>query len=178
MPRLDSEAIDFRALPSRVRQCESLHAAAIAMRPPMRSPSANLSVRRLSGNAAACAQASHGMPWSCQFVPRDRIGPGVTLAAKERRPVRPPGLGVAWRTAYTADPSAHEIPSPKAAVTQALVTDELLSDITRRIVERVHPRRIVLSGNRARGDTRADSDIDLFIEMESRKRPSERASDV
>jgi len=61
---------------------------------------------------------------------------------------------------------------------QPVVTDELLADITRRIVERFHPRRIVLFGSRARGDARPDSDIDLFIEMESGKRPSDRAIDV
>jgi predicted nucleotidyltransferase len=58
------------------------------------------------------------------------------------------------------------------------VTDELIADITRRIVERFHPRRIVLFGSRARGDARPDSDIDLFIEMDSAKRPSDRAIDV
>ena len=56
--------------------------------------------------------------------------------------------------------------------------DELLADITRRIVERFDPRRIVLFGSRARGDSRPDSDIDLFIEMDSPKRPSDRAIDV
>jgi predicted nucleotidyltransferase len=63
-------------------------------------------------------------------------------------------------------------------VIQTKVTDELLAGITRRIVERFHPRRIVLFGSRARGDARPDSDIDLFIEMESGKRPPDRAIDI
>jgi uncharacterized protein len=63
-------------------------------------------------------------------------------------------------------------------VAQATVTDELLSDITRRIVERFDPKRILLFGSRARGDARPDSDIDLFIEMESTKRPTDRAIEV
>ena len=63
-------------------------------------------------------------------------------------------------------------------MSQAIISDELLSDITLRIVERFHPRRILLFGSRARGDARPDSDIDLFIEMESGKRPSDRAIEV
>jgi predicted nucleotidyltransferase len=49
----------------------------------------------------------------------------------------------------------------------ALIDEDLLEKITRRIVEAVHPNRIVLFGSRARGDHNQDSDIDLFIEMES-----------
>jgi uncharacterized protein len=63
-------------------------------------------------------------------------------------------------------------------MSQSTVTDDLLAEITRRIVDSLHPRRIVLFGSRARGDSRPDGDIDLFIEMESSKRPSERAIDV
>ncbi len=67
---------------------------------------------------------------------------------------------------------------PRTATMHASVSDQLLSDITRRIVDRFHPRRILLFGSRARGDARTDSDIDLFIEMDSSKRPSDRAIDV
>ncbi len=50
----------------------------------------------------------------------------------------------------------------------------LLQEIVRKIVERFRPRRILLFGSRARGDFRSDSDVDLFIEMESSDAPHER----
>lgn len=58
------------------------------------------------------------------------------------------------------------------------IDTELIEQIVRTIVERFAPRRIVLFGSRARGDHRPDSDLDLFIEMESSLRPPERAVDI
>jgi predicted nucleotidyltransferase len=55
---------------------------------------------------------------------------------------------------------------------------ELLTHITQTIVEKFHPKRIVLFGSSARGDTREGSDLDVFIEMESDLRPPERAVEV
>ena len=55
------------------------------------------------------------------------------------------------------------------------IDTELIEQIVRTIVERFEPKRIVLFGSRARGDHRPDSDLDLFIEMESSLRPPERA---
>ena len=52
---------------------------------------------------------------------------------------------------------------------------ELLQEVTRTIVERFHPRRIVLFGSHARGEAGPDSDLDLFVEMESSQPPPERA---
>ena len=49
---------------------------------------------------------------------------------------------------------------------------------TRTIVERFHPKRIVLFGSHARGEAGADSDLDLFIEMHTSRRPPERAIEV
>lgn len=54
------------------------------------------------------------------------------------------------------------------------VENALLQEIVRRIVERFHPRRILLFGSRARGDHQPDSDVDLFVEMESDDPPHER----
>lgn len=54
------------------------------------------------------------------------------------------------------------------------VDEALLGEITRRIVAACRPRRIVLFGSRARGDHRPDSDVDLFVEMETDDPPAER----
>ena len=47
------------------------------------------------------------------------------------------------------------------------VTEELLDDIVRRIVERFHPEEIILFGSYAWGEPREKSDLDLFVIMES-----------
>jgi predicted nucleotidyltransferase len=54
----------------------------------------------------------------------------------------------------------------------------LLEHITRTIVERFHPRRVVLFGSHARGDAQPDSDLDLFVEMETQARPPERSVEI
>jgi len=55
------------------------------------------------------------------------------------------------------------------------MTDQpTLEQIAGKIVAAFHPRRIVLFGSRARGDARADSDLDLLIEMDSDLAPAER----
>ena len=54
----------------------------------------------------------------------------------------------------------------------------LLEQVTHTIVERFHPKRIVLFGSHARGDAGPDSDLDVFIEMQTSRRPPERAIEV
>ena len=56
--------------------------------------------------------------------------------------------------------------------------DTLLDQVTRKIVERFDPERIVLFGSRARGEARGDSDLDLFVEMQTDRPPPERAIEV
>lgn len=52
---------------------------------------------------------------------------------------------------------------------------ELLKEVTKTIVQRFHPKRIVLFGSHARDEAGPDGDLDLFIEMESNLRPPQRA---
>ena len=51
------------------------------------------------------------------------------------------------------------------------ITNDVLADITRRIVEVVKPDKLILFGSRARGDAREDSDVDLLV-----IKPSDQAS--
>jgi predicted nucleotidyltransferase len=47
------------------------------------------------------------------------------------------------------------------------VTDALLADITRRIVERFQPYKVVLFGSYAYGEPHIYSDVDLLVVMDS-----------
>jgi predicted nucleotidyltransferase len=42
-------------------------------------------------------------------------------------------------------------------------TEELIQEMTRKIVEAVEPQMVVLFGSRARGTARADSDFDFLV---------------
>jgi len=42
-----------------------------------------------------------------------------------------------------------------------------LEEVVQRIVQTVHPEKIVLFGSRARGDHRTDSDVDLLVIQET-----------
>ena len=52
------------------------------------------------------------------------------------------------------------------------VTDELLAEITRRIVTTFRPREVILFGSHAWGKPHPDSDLDLFVVMEFSERPA------
>ncbi len=54
----------------------------------------------------------------------------------------------------------------------------LLDHVTNAIVQRFHPKRIMVFGSHARGEAGPGSDLDLFIEMETPRRPPERAIEV
>jgi len=47
------------------------------------------------------------------------------------------------------------------------VTEEILAEIVRRIVEKLAPEQIILFGSYAYGAPNQDSDVDLFVIMES-----------
>jgi predicted nucleotidyltransferase len=46
-----------------------------------------------------------------------------------------------------------------------LPTPQTIEELVHRIVEVVHPQRIILFGSAARGDIRPDSDIDVLVVM-------------
>lgn len=50
-----------------------------------------------------------------------------------------------------------------------------IQEITRRIVQTAHPRRVVLFGSRGRGKGRPDSDWDILVIAESNRPRHERA---
>lgn len=54
------------------------------------------------------------------------------------------------------------------------VTDQILAEIVRRIVEKFDPERIILFGSYAYGQPHEDSDVDLFVVMESEQRQVQR----
>jgi len=46
---------------------------------------------------------------------------------------------------------------------KAMTPDEAIQEITRRLVERFDPRRVILFGSRARGDAGERSDFDFMV---------------
>jgi predicted nucleotidyltransferase len=59
-----------------------------------------------------------------------------------------------------------------------MTEQQLLDHVTEKIVERFNPRRVVLFGSRARGEAQQDSDLDLFVEMETSEKPPERVASI
>jgi uncharacterized protein len=55
------------------------------------------------------------------------------------------------------------------------IDNKLIEHVTETIVQKFHPRRVVLFGSYARGDAGPDSDLDIMIEMESELPPFQRA---
>jgi predicted nucleotidyltransferase len=58
-------------------------------------------------------------------------------------------------------------PIPDWATLRPPVTDALLADIIRRIVEKFQPYKVVLFGSYAYGTPDLDSDVDLLVVMDS-----------
>lgn len=55
---------------------------------------------------------------------------------------------------------------------------DVINQVATVIIDRFHPRRLILFGSHARSQATPNSDIDLFVEMESALRPLERAAAV
>lgn len=54
------------------------------------------------------------------------------------------------------------------------VTDDLLRQVTERIVSVLAPEQVILFGSYAYGEPTPDSDVDLLIVMDTNDRPSKR----
>jgi predicted nucleotidyltransferase len=54
----------------------------------------------------------------------------------------------------------------------------LIQQIASRIIEKFNPWRIILFGSHARYDAMPNSDVDIFIEMDTDKRPPERSLEI
>jgi len=61
------------------------------------------------------------------------------------------------------------------AENREIMDQRFIAEVTDKIVERFAPRRVILFGSHARGCAGPDSDLDLFIEMETDQRSPERA---
>jgi len=59
-----------------------------------------------------------------------------------------------------------------------MISRDAINDIGDKIVECFSPDKIVLFGSYAWGEPDQDSDLDLFIVMESRERPIKRAAAI
>ena len=58
------------------------------------------------------------------------------------------------------------------------ITQEIIRDVARTIVEHVQPEKVVLFGSCARGNLTADSDLDLLVIKESELRRDRRAQEI
>ena len=56
--------------------------------------------------------------------------------------------------------------------------NELLQDVTRRIVATVKPRRVVLFGSAARGQMKKDSDLDVLVVVSERAHRRQTAQKI
>lgn len=81
------------------------------------------------------------------------------------------------RTAKAA-PAATVTKPPTWEEMRPEVTDALLGDVTRRIVEQFHPHKVILFGSYVWGKPHIYSDLDLFVVMDSDERPAIRGANV
>jgi len=59
-----------------------------------------------------------------------------------------------------------------------MISKENITDIARKIAEHFNPDKIILFGSYAWGKPGRDSDLDLFVIMESTERPIKRAASL
>lgn len=63
---------------------------------------------------------------------------------------------------------------PRRISDRRAIDAELIQHVADTIVDRFDPERIILFGSQARGDAGPDSDLDLFVEMDTTLRSPQR----
>jgi len=58
------------------------------------------------------------------------------------------------------------------------VSEKVIQDVTETIVRAFHPQKVILFGSLIWGEQRADSDLDLFVIMDSDLRRDQRAAQI
>jgi len=58
------------------------------------------------------------------------------------------------------------------------ISSDIIAEITRKIIDQVHPDKVVLFGSFARGDYKETSDLDLLVIKESPLPRYKRAKDI
>ncbi len=58
------------------------------------------------------------------------------------------------------------------------IPEEVIRELARRIIEKFHPRRIILFGSYAYGHPRPESDVDLLVVMETPLRETQQALEI
>jgi predicted nucleotidyltransferase len=67
---------------------------------------------------------------------------------------------------------------PARPLTQEAVLAEIVPDMTRRIVEAVHPVRVILFGSAARGQMGPDSDLDVLVVIPDEADPNQASKAI
>ncbi len=73
----------------------------------------------------------------------------------------------------TSDVPAANVRTPIRSVWRA-IDAELITHVADTIVAHFDPERVILFGSQARGDAGPDSDLDIFVEMDTELRPPQR----
>ena len=72
----------------------------------------------------------------------------------------------------------HHSPRSVRPISQEAMFAEVVPDLTRRIVEAVHPVRVILFGSAVRGQMGPDSDLDVLVVVSDDADPNQASKDI